>query len=118
VEQTATALAVDIAAGLSHAEAERRLARFGPNSIPDEPPTSWLKLILAQFDDLLVKILLGAAGVSFCLALTEESDNRWHAMVEPFVIVRSSCAIAKPIHATPIVSVEAGHQPSHTAPRT
>eukprot|EP00962_Isochrysis_galbana_P007380 scaffold1996_cov132-Isochrysis_galbana.AAC.15 len=113
VEQTAAALAVDVAAGLSHAEAGRRLARFGPNSIPDEPPTSWLKLILAQFDDLLVKILLGAAGVSFCLALLEESDNQWHAMVEPFVIVR----LSDPSCRAGLV-VCSRHQLLHTARRT
>ena len=44
--------------------------------------------MLAQFDDLLVKVLLGAASISFLLALSEEDGaKRMHAMVEPLVIV-------------------------------
>jgi Ca2+ transporting ATPase len=44
--------------------------------------------VLAQFDDLLVKVLLGAASISFLLALSEEDGaKRMHAMVEPLVIV-------------------------------
>ena len=46
------------------------------------------KLLLQQFDDLLVKVLLGAATISFMLALSEsDSSARGHAMVEPLVIV-------------------------------
>ncbi|CAG8362960.1 unnamed protein product, partial [Penicillium nalgiovense] len=44
------------------------------------------ELILEQFKDQLVLILLGSAAVSFVLALFEESDD-WTAFVDPAVIL-------------------------------
>ena len=73
--------------GLSSGEVELRLNRYGPNELPEEPPVPLWKLILQQFDDLLVKMLLAAAAVSTLLAFTESSDKFAHALVEPFVIL-------------------------------
>ena len=86
-EEAAKRLGVDLSVGLDRAESERRIVLHGPNAIPAEPPTPWLRLILAQFDDLLVKMLVGAAAISFCLAMGEEAGERLHALVEPLVIV-------------------------------
>jgi Ca2+-transporting ATPase len=51
------------AAGLTHAEAARRLARDGPNRIPAPRRPGQLQRFLAQFNNALVYILL-AAGVA------------------------------------------------------
>ncbi|GJP59063.1 hypothetical protein CLOP_g7142 [Closterium sp. NIES-67] len=48
--------------------------------------TPFWKLVLKQFDDLLVKILLVSAVVSFLLALAN-GESGWHAFVEPAVIL-------------------------------
>jgi hypothetical protein len=88
--EVADALRVDVTRGLSPAEVERRRARHGWNELPSEPPEPLWKLVLAQFDDKLVKILLAAAVVSFLLALsdTQEADGGGlRAMAEPLVIV-------------------------------
>ncbi len=46
------------------------------------------QLVLEQFDDLLVKILLLAAIISFVLAFFEEEEEETiTAFVEPFVIL-------------------------------
>jgi magnesium-transporting ATPase (P-type) len=59
--------------------------------LPEEPPTPLYKLILAQFQDQLVLILLGSAVVSFVLALFEDASEpggSWlTAFVEPTVIM-------------------------------
>ncbi len=47
------------------------------------------QLILEQFKDQLVIILLGSAAVSFVLALFEESDD-WTAFVDPVVVCLGS----------------------------
>lgn len=45
------------------------------------------ELILEQFKDQLVLILLGSAAISFVLALFEEGDD-WTAFVDPVVVSR------------------------------
>lgn len=53
--------------GLSWKEAEKRLEAFGPNEIEtQEGPTTW-RILLHQFEDPLIYILLAAALVTFVL---------------------------------------------------
>ena len=58
--------------GLSAAEAERRLAEYGPNALPEKEGPGPLKIFLSQFGSPLNWILLGAALIS--LLLGEVSD--------------------------------------------
>lgn len=53
--------------------------------LPEDPPTPIWKLILEQFKDQLVIILLGSAAVSFVLALFEEGGD-WTVFVDPAVV--------------------------------
>lgn len=54
-------------AGLGEAEAARRLQRFGANRLPEVAPRSALMRLLAQFDNLLIQVLLGAAAITALL---------------------------------------------------
>lgn len=78
---------VDETKGLSLEELSSAQKKYGPNELPAEEGKPLWKLVLEQFDDLLVKILLGAAVISFTLALFEEGEDRTTAFVEPFVIL-------------------------------
>ncbi|MGO1510165.1 MAG: cation-translocating P-type ATPase [Actinomycetaceae bacterium] len=60
----ATELGVDPAAGLSAAEAARRLAVDGPNELRGTPPVPWWRKLLAQFQDPLIYLLLVAIAIS------------------------------------------------------
>ncbi|KAG1678953.1 hypothetical protein FOA52_013016 [Chlamydomonas sp. UWO 241] len=77
---------VDPSVGLSAAEVAANRKRYGRNELAPEPGTPLWKLVLKQFDDLLVRILLLAAIVDFIIALTD-GDSMLGAMVEPSVIV-------------------------------
>lgn len=51
--------------GLSEDEAKKRLKEFGRNVIQKKARWKWAKLIINQFNDALVWILLVAAGLAF-----------------------------------------------------
>lgn len=60
----AAELRVDPAAGLSTAEAVRRLAVDGPNELRGTPPVAWWRKLLAQLRDPLVFLLFVAIAIS------------------------------------------------------
>jgi Ca2+ transporting ATPase len=81
---------VDEDKGYSDAQVKAAQEKYGPNELPAEEGKPLWKLILEQFDDLLVKILLGAAMISFVLAIFEEHEEHESAIgafVEPLVIL-------------------------------
>ncbi len=53
--------------GLTDKEAQVRLAKVGPNVLPEKKPTPIYVKILSQFKDFLILLLLFAALVSFAL---------------------------------------------------
>ena len=65
VDQALQRHGTDSEKGLTTAQVTKLQAEFGPNKLDEEEGTPLWKLVLAQFDDLLVKILLGAATLSF-----------------------------------------------------
>ncbi|PJF19887.1 Calcium-transporting ATPase [Paramicrosporidium saccamoebae] len=84
VKEALRRLSVDPSTGLTEKQVAERLAEF---ELPAEEGTPLWKLILDQFEDQLVQILLLAAVVSFVLAWFEEGDGRFTAFVEPLVIL-------------------------------
>ena len=66
-KESALRLRSDPAHGLSEDEASRRLARFGSNSIVELPGRSAAAILRAQFESLLVVLLLAAAGLAFAV---------------------------------------------------
>ena len=71
--------------GLSSQQVTASKEKYGSNALPEDPPTPIWKLILEQFKDQLVIILLGSAAISFVLALLEDSED-WTAFVDPVVV--------------------------------
>ncbi|KAI8865749.1 hypothetical protein GQ42DRAFT_102721, partial [Ramicandelaber brevisporus] len=72
--------------GLTRSQAQLGLDQYGKNELPEEEPTPLWQMILQQFEDQLVLILIASAVISFVLAFFEEGD-RLTAFVEPAVIV-------------------------------
>eukprot|EP00921_Rhytidocystis_pertsovi_P000462 GHVQ01000885.1.p1 GENE.GHVQ01000885.1~~GHVQ01000885.1.p1 ORF type:complete len:1095 (+),score=170.88 GHVQ01000885.1:398-3682(+) len=67
-EALLTAYNVNLQQGLTPSQVTAQRAKYGRNELQHETTKSLWQLVLAQFDDLLVKILLLAAAVSFLLA--------------------------------------------------
>lgn len=86
VHEALTLLRVDPSKGLSEEEVEKRREQYGTNTLPEQPPTPLWELILEQFKDQLVLILLASAVISFVLALLEEDTTLGAALIEPGVI--------------------------------
>nr|XP_002122235.2 sarcoplasmic/endoplasmic reticulum calcium ATPase 1-like [Ciona intestinalis] len=78
---------VSLTNGLSEEQVKRNRAKYGPNELPAEEGKSLWQMVVEQFEDLLVRILLLAAVISFVLALFEEGEETITAFVEPFVIL-------------------------------
>lgn len=70
--------------------------KIRPIALPEDPPTPVWQLILDQFKDQLVIILLGSAAISFILALFEDQEG-WTAFVDPAVV--SSISVGTLVHA-------------------
>lgn len=86
VEEVLDEFNVDINKGLTNGQVLDQRKKYGLNQLPKESGTPLWKLILKQFDDILVRILVASAIISFVLALLEE-EYALHSFVEPFVIV-------------------------------
>lgn len=78
---------VEKSTGLTKKQVADNTAKYGPNELPAEEGKSLWEMIVEQFEDLLVRILLFAAIISFVLALFEEGEETMTAFVEPFVIL-------------------------------
>lgn len=80
---------VDPQRGLTSDQASKHAELYGKNVLPEDPATPLWELILEQFKDQLVLILLASAVVSFVLALLESSEGSsiGGAFVEPLVIL-------------------------------
>jgi len=76
---------VTLEKGLTESEVQVRRSTYGSNELEQEERTKLWKLVLEQFEDKLVQILLLAALLSFALAFFE--DNWLEAFVEPAVIL-------------------------------
>ena len=67
--------------GLSAGEAARRLEKFGRNVFEKQKKQSLAKMILAQFKDVSIIILIIAAALSLTMAIAEGSG-----FIEPVIV--------------------------------
>ena len=70
-DDTADAFQTDLRQGLSSLEAGERLTRDGANAISDRKKRKWSTILMDQFRDAMVLILIAAAVISFTLGFPE-----------------------------------------------
>jgi Ca2+-transporting ATPase len=67
IDQVVASLKTHLHTGLTSQEAQARLMKYGPNELVEKPRPSFFKLLLEQFNNFLVIILIVAALVSLFL---------------------------------------------------
>jgi Ca2+-transporting ATPase len=73
IDDVAEALETDLDAGLTSDQAKARLERHGLNELAETPRPGFWQLLLRQFRDFVVIMLIVAAAVSFMLGETVEA---------------------------------------------
>ena len=88
-EELIMAMRTSLEAGLSSSEAHRRLLQYGENKLKAPEKKKIWALILEQFEDKMVQILLGVATLSAILAATDvhSPNDIVHAFTEPVIIL-------------------------------
>jgi Ca2+-transporting ATPase len=92
MEELLTYHGTNLTTGLTSSQVETAREEYGYNELDKEDATPLWKLVLEQFDDTLVKILLVAAAISFALAYFDDAGEHADeegilAYVEPIVIL-------------------------------
>jgi Ca2+-transporting ATPase len=87
VEEVLATLGTDGRCGLSQDEARARLAIYGRNELTAEKPVPWWKKFLAQFQDVLVILLLVATAISAGLWLYERESALPYEAMAIFAVV-------------------------------
>jgi Ca2+-transporting ATPase len=86
-------LGADVQHGLTDEEARARLARDGPNELAAAPPVPGWRKFLAQFQDILVILLLIATAVSAAVWFYERDSALPYEAIAIFAVVLLNAAI-------------------------
>jgi Ca2+-transporting ATPase len=89
IDDVISVLATDPRSGLSAGEAQSRLERYGRNELEAEKPLPAWRRFLAQFQDVLVILLLVATAISAALWAYERDAALPY---EAIAISRSCCS--------------------------
>jgi Ca2+-transporting ATPase len=87
VDEVLLAFQTDSRKGLSEGEAQARLARYGRNELTAEKPVPAWRKFLAQFQDVLVVLLLIATAISVGLWLYEHETALPYEAIVIFAVV-------------------------------
>ena len=73
--------------GLSENEVKERLKKYGPNEIKEAKKKSKLKIFLAQFNSIVVYILIGAVIISVIIGFNDTKEGFPEEFVDAIVII-------------------------------
>jgi Ca2+-transporting ATPase len=90
VEAVLAQLATNAEGGLDDQEAQSRLARYGLNELTAQRPVPAWRKFLAQFEDVLVILLLVATVISGALWLLERDTPVPHDAIAIFAVCSST----------------------------
>lgn len=77
--------------GLSNKEAEKRLKKYGSNSMPEPKKKSLLSHFAAQFADFMILVLVIAAALSFFTSILKGELNLVDPVIILAIIILNAC---------------------------
>ncbi len=87
-------LETDPQTGLTQAETEQRRRRFGANLLQEQGGAPWYQLLLRQFTDLLIVVLLVAAALAWYLG-----DTRGATVLLAIILINGFIGLYQEYHA-------------------
>jgi P-type Ca2+ transporter type 2C len=93
VGEVIAALGGDAHTGLTEGDARKRLERFGRNELAAKPPVPAWRRFLAQFQDVLVILLLVATAISTALWMLERDAALPYEAIAIFAVVLLNAAM-------------------------
>ncbi len=87
VDEVVAALATDLRRGLTDDDARSRFEKHGPNELASEKPVPAWRRFLAQFEDVLVVLLLVATAISVGLWVYERDTALPYEAIAIFAVV-------------------------------
>ncbi len=93
VDEVAAALGTNIQSGLTGADARSRLERFGPNELASAHTVPAWRRFIAQFEDVLVILLLVATAISTAIWAYERDAALPYEAIAIFAVVLLNAAM-------------------------
>ena len=70
-EETLRVLETNVEKGLTSEEAEKRLNKYGPNKLKEQPKKSWIRIFFEQMNNPMIFVLFGAVAVTLGVSIYE-----------------------------------------------
>lgn len=87
LEKIQETLKTDFKLGLTTAEADSRLQKYGLNKLNEKPPRTFFQRFMDQMKDVMIIILMIAALISVVLSIYNTMNGHEAEWIEPIVIV-------------------------------
>jgi Ca2+-transporting ATPase len=86
-EKLCAMIGVNVITGLTHAQVTSQRAKFGDNTFPESPMSSYLELLIGALSDTTLLILIAAAAVSLVIGFLAHPDEGWIEGTAIFIAV-------------------------------
>ena len=87
VEKLFSMIGVNVTTGLTHDQVVSQRIKFGDNTFPESPMSSYLELLITALSDTTLLILIAAAAVSLVIGFLAHPDNGWIEGTAIFIAV-------------------------------
>ncbi len=94
VKEIALGLGVDLETGVEHGNIEALREKYGDNTFPESPISSFLEILIEALSDTVLLILIAAATTSIIVGVATEPEDGWIEGVAIFIAVGAVSTIS------------------------